>query len=47
MDEQRRISNAMREMASEIEALESKLAKHRQIKEGMMHNLLTGRIRLL
>jgi type I restriction enzyme S subunit len=34
-------------MDAEIAALESKLAKARLIKQGMMHNLLTGRIRLV
>jgi len=34
------------EIEPEIAALEAKLAKARQIKQGMMHNLLTGRIRL-
>jgi type I restriction enzyme S subunit len=34
-------------MDTEIAALEAKLAKARQIKQGMMHNLLTGRIRLV
>jgi len=31
----------------EIAALETKLAKTRSLKQGMMHNLLTGKIRLL
>jgi len=34
-------------MDAEIAALEAKLARYRQIKQGMMHNLLTGRIRLI
>ena len=34
-------------MDTEIAALETKLAKVREIKQGMMHNLLTGRIRLI
>jgi len=34
-------------MDVEIEALEEKLTKARQIKQGMMQELLTGRIRLL
>jgi hypothetical protein len=33
-------------MGNEIEALENKLAKHRNVKLGMMQNLLTGKIRL-
>ena len=32
---------------NEIEALEQKLAKARQIKQGMMQQLLTGKIRLV
>ena len=34
-------------MDAEIAALETKLAKTRQLKQGMMHNLLTGKIRLV
>ena len=34
-------------MDSEIELLEKKLAKYQQIKQGMMQELLTGRIRLV
>ncbi|MFR2690432.1 MAG: hypothetical protein ACLTBV_02415 [Enterocloster bolteae] len=34
-------------MDSEIEQLEKKLAKYQQIKQGMMQELLTGRIRLV
>jgi type I restriction enzyme S subunit len=34
-------------MDSEIEALERKLNKYKDIKQGMMQELLTGRIRLL
>jgi type I restriction enzyme S subunit len=33
-------------MDAEIAALESRLAKARNIKQGMMQELLTGRIRL-
>ncbi len=33
-------------MDAEINVLEAKLAKARQIKQGMMQELLTGRIRL-
>jgi len=32
---------------AEIEALKKKLEKHKMIKQGMMQNLLTGRIRLV
>lgn len=45
--EQRRIATIISEMDAEIFALESKLAKYKQIKQGMMQNLLTGRIRLV
>jgi type I restriction enzyme S subunit len=34
-------------MDAEIAALEAKLVKARQVKQGMMQELLTGRIRLL
>jgi type I restriction enzyme S subunit len=34
-------------MEAEITASEAKLAKARQIKQGMMQELLTGRIRLV
>jgi type I restriction enzyme S subunit len=34
-------------MDAEISILETKLAKTRQIKQGMIHELLTGRIRLI
>ena len=47
MAEQTAIANILSDMDAEIAALESKLAKSRQIKQGMMHNLLTGRIRLI
>jgi type I restriction enzyme S subunit len=45
--EQETIAGILSDMGAEIAALESKLAKTRQIKQGMMHNLLTGRIRLV
>lgn len=45
--EQTAIAAILSDMDAEIAALESKLAKTRQLKQGMMHNLLTGRIRLL
>ena len=44
--EQQAIAAALSDMDTEIEALESKLAKARSVKLGMMHELLTGRIRL-
>ena len=42
-----RIAEVLSDMDAEIAALEAKLAKYRRIKQGMMHNLLTGRIRLI
>jgi type I restriction enzyme S subunit len=45
--EQTAIAAVLSDMDAEIAALESKLAKARAIKQGMMDNLLTGRIRLL
>jgi type I restriction enzyme S subunit len=46
-DEQTAIATVLSDMDAEITALEVKLAKTRQLKQGMMHNLLTGRIRLI
>ena len=45
--EQTRIAQILSDMDTEIEALENKLKKHKMIKQGMMQNLLTGRIRLV
>ncbi|MDH6343323.1 type I restriction enzyme S subunit [Parabacteroides sp. PFB2-12] len=45
--EQLRIATILSDMDAEIEALENKLAKARQIKQGMMQELLTGRIRFV
>jgi type I restriction enzyme S subunit len=47
VQEQTAISNVLIDMDTEIESLESKLAKAREIKQGMMQELLTGRIRLI
>ncbi|MEQ1546295.1 restriction endonuclease subunit S [Methyloglobulus sp.] len=47
LPEQTAIANILSDMDTEITALEAKLAKTRSLKQGMMHNLLTGRIRLL
>ena len=41
------IATILSDMDSEIEALETKLAKYKQIKQGMMQQLLTGKIRLV
>ena len=45
--EQEAIAATLLSMDSEINALEQKLAKYRQIKQGMMQQLLTGKIRLV
>lgn len=46
IDEQKEISEILFDMDSEIEELDQKLAKQKQIKQGMMQVLLTGKIRL-
>lgn len=46
LSEQTRIATILSDMDAELEALEQQLAKARQIKQGMMQELLTGRIRL-
>lgn len=46
-DEQSAIAEILSNMDAEIAALETKLAKARLIKQGMMQELLTGRIRLV
>jgi type I restriction enzyme S subunit len=46
-NEQGHIATILFDMDAEISVLETKLAKYRQIKQGMMQNLLTGRIRLV
>ena len=45
--EQTAIASILSDMDNEIEALEQKLEKTRQIKQGMMQQLLTGKIRLV
>ncbi len=45
--EQEAIAETLSDMDAEIAALEAKLAKARQLKQGMMQELLTGRIRLV
>ena len=45
--EQAAIASILSDMDNEIEALEHKLEKTRQIKQGMMQQLLTGKIRLV
>ncbi len=46
LPEQTAIATILSDMDAEITALEQKLTKARQIKQGMMQELLTGRIRL-
>ncbi len=45
--EQFAVAAILSDMDTEIAALEQKLAKARDIKQGMMQELLTGRMRLL
>jgi len=45
-DEQTRIAQILSDMDAEIEVLEKKLEKYKKIKQGMMQELLTGKIRL-
>ena len=47
LEEQTAIAEVLSYMDAEIEALETKLTKARQLKQGMMQELLTGRIRLV
>lgn len=47
LDEQTRIATILSDMDAEISALETKLAKYKQIKQGMMQELLTGKTRLV
>ncbi len=47
IQEQKAIAQVLSDMDNEIEALEEKLEKYKTIKQGMMQELLTGRIRLI
>ena len=47
IEEQDAIAAVLSDMDAEIATLETKLTKARQLKTGMMQELLTGRIRLL
>jgi type I restriction enzyme S subunit len=47
LTEQTRIATILSDMDTELEALETQLSKAKQIKQGMMQELLTGRIRLV
>ena len=45
-EEQTAIATILSDMDNEIQTLEQRLTKTRQIKQGMMQQLLTGRTRL-
>lgn len=47
LEEQIRIAQILSDMDEEIEALEKKFDKYKMLKQGMMQNLLTGKIRLI
>lgn len=47
IEEQNRIAQILSDMDAEIEALEKKLDKYKMLKQGVMQNLLTGKIRLM
>ena len=47
LSEQTHIATVLSDMDAELEALDQKLNKARQIKQGMMQELLTGRVRLV
>lgn len=47
INEQKAIVAILSDMDAEIDALEGRLSKTRQLKQGMMQQLLTGRIRLV
>jgi type I restriction enzyme, S subunit len=47
IDEQRAIATVLSDMDAEIAALEARRDKTRALKQGMMQELLTGRIRLV
>lgn len=46
VDEQSAIAHVLRDFDDEIDALQDRLVKARQVKQGMMRELLTGRTRL-
>lgn len=47
LSEQTAISTILSDMDKEIEALEAKRTKYKQVKQGMVQQLLTGKIRLI
>ena len=46
-DEQEMISKILSDMDSDIHKLEEKLSKYQKVKQGMMEELLTGKVRLM
>lgn len=46
-DEQTAIASVLSDMDAELSALQQSLAKIRALKQGMMQELLTGRVRLM
>ncbi len=46
-EEQDKIATILSDMDSEIEKFEVKLSKYKELKQGLMQNLLTGKIRLV
>ena len=46
IEEQKRITSILTDMDSEIAILEEKLSKYQKVKQGMMEELLTGKVRL-
>jgi type I restriction enzyme, S subunit len=47
LDEQKKIAKVLSDMDNDILKLEDKLEKQKQLKQGMMQSLLTGKIRLV
>ena len=47
INEQRAIVSVLADMDVEIRKLEEKLSKYQKIKQGMMEELLTGKVRLM
>jgi type I restriction enzyme S subunit len=47
LEEQQAIAKVLSDMDAEIEVLERRREKTKQIKQGMMQELLTGRVRLV
>lgn len=47
LKEQKAIADVLSDMESEIQVLEKRLAKYQDLKQGMMQQLLTGKIRLI